>query len=131
MLRVKLHFQSTLDIGKMKVYYWTIFFCVCFFVNTTQGLYLTHPLVRMENLPYHLERFGRSIFEQRLTRSDRFVSSKTCTMPKYIYILIFEIHLSLQLAGFMNPFTVPVQSCRTLDCILDEMFHIKRIRLIH
>ena len=47
------------------------------------------------------------------------------------YILIFEIHLSLQLAGFMNPFTVPVQSCRTLDCILDEMFHIKRIRLIH
>ena len=83
MLRVKLHFQSTLEIGKMKVYYWTIFFGLLIFVNATQGLYLTHALAGevcaheptcLQNLPHHLKRFDRKIFLQRPTRSDRFVS---------------------------------------------------------
>eukprot|EP00093_Oithona_nana_P003601 03601.XXX_115616_115276_1 [CDS] Oithona nana genome sequencing. len=86
------------------------FFSLCFFINTSQGLYLTHALAGevcaheptcLQNLPHLLKRFDydRKLFLQRPTRNDRFLD------------------------GFMNPYTV--QSCRTLDCIFDEMFHIR------
>ena len=123
--------------SKMKSFYnWTLmlaFFSLCFFINTSQGLYLTHALAGevcaheptcLQNLPHLLKRFDydRKLFLQRPTRNDRFVSHH-----QYLYYILtktlkYFYHFSWMDSWIPTPFNLAERLIASLmKCFTSEL----------